>query len=273
MKKKYVLIIGKSPSKGARSPILWNKVFKKKKIDCKMSALDIPSKNILKKKFIKLQKDKYFLGGAITTPYKEDIAKLLKNRLTPEAKKIKAVNCLFRKKNILYGTNTDGEAAVEILVKSFGNIQDKRILLIGFGGAGKAIAAYLSVAIRKKNSLNILIKNNKKYKSNYIFINYRNLKLGNYDIIINATSMGFDNKRNLSPLSQYDIINFKPNCFIFDIIYNPKKTKFINMCKKHYFKTKNGLDMNLRQAAIAFKYTIKVPKIGKIKKIMEIMTK
>ena len=49
MKKKYVLIIGKSPSKGARSPILWNKVFKKKKIDCKMSALDIPSKNILKK--------------------------------------------------------------------------------------------------------------------------------------------------------------------------------------------------------------------------------
>ena len=44
---------------------------------------------IFLKKFIKLQKDKYFLGGAITTPYKEDIAKLLKNRLTPEAKKLK----------------------------------------------------------------------------------------------------------------------------------------------------------------------------------------
>ena len=85
--------------------------------------------------------------------------------------------------------------------------------------------------------------------------------------------MGFDNKRNLSPLSEYDIINFKPNCFIFDIIYNPKKTKFLNMCKKRYFKTKNGLDMNLRQAAIAFKYTIKVPKISNIRKIMEIMTK
>ena len=134
------------------------------------------AKIFLKKKFIKLQKDKYFLGGAITTPYKEDIAKLLKNRLTPEAKKLKQ-STVYLEKNILYGTNTDGEAAVESLVKSFGNIQDKKILLIGFGGAGKAIAAYLSVAIRKKNSLNILIKNNKKYKSNYIFINYRNLKL------------------------------------------------------------------------------------------------
>ena len=45
------------------------------------------------------------------------------------------------------------------------------------------------------------------------------------------------------------------------------------MCKKRYFKTKNGLDMNSRQAAIAFKYTIRVPKISNIRKIMEIMTK
>ena len=51
MKKNYTLIIGKSPSKGARSPTLWNKVFKKKKIDCEMFPLDVSNSKILKKNF------------------------------------------------------------------------------------------------------------------------------------------------------------------------------------------------------------------------------
>ena len=226
MKKSYVLIIGKSPSKGARSPILWNKVFKKKKIDCEMFPLDVSNSKILKKKFYELENDKFFLGGAVTTPYKEDIAKLLKNNLTYQAKKIKAVNCLFKKKGILYGTNTDGEAALESLKKKFGSIKDKKILLIGFGGAGKAIAAYLSHYLKNKKNLNILVRNKKKYKSNYNFFNYKSVKFNKYDIVINATSVGFDDKTKFSPLSKNEISNLKPGCNIFDIIYNPKKPNF-----------------------------------------------
>ena len=202
MKKSYVLIIGKSPSKGARSPILWNKVFKKKKIDCEMFPLDVSNSKILKKKFYELKDDKFFLGGAVTTPYKEDIAKLLKNNLTFQAKKIKAVNCLFKKKGVLYGTNTDGEAALESLKSKFGSIKDKKILLIGFGGAGKAIAAYLSHHLKNKKNLNILVRNKKKYKSNYTFYNYKSVKFNKYDIIVNATSVGFDDKKKFSPLSK-----------------------------------------------------------------------
>lgn len=271
MKKNYVLIIGRSPSRGARSPILWNKVFKKKKIDCEMFPLDVFNNKILKKKFYELKKDKFFLGGAVTTPYKEDIAKLLGNNLTCQAKKIKAVNCLFRKKGILYGTNTDGEAALDSLKIKFGSIKDKKILLIGFGGAGKAIAAYLSYHVREKKNLNILVKNTKKYKSSYIFFNYKNVNFIRYDIIINATSIGFDDKKKLSPLTETKILKLKPKCNIFDIIYNPKKTKFLKICEKKNFNTLNGLDMNLRQAAIAFKYTIKSSKTKNIKEIMKIM--
>lgn len=273
MKKNYVLIIGRSPSKGARSPILWNKVFKKKKIDCEMIPLDVYNYKMLKKKFYELKKDKFFLGGAVTTPYKEDIAKLLKNNLTYQAKNIKAVNCLFRKKDVLYGTNTDGEAALESLKKKFGLIKDKKILLIGFGGAGKAIAAYLSHHLKNKKNLSILVKNKKKYKANYSFFNYKSVILNKYDIIINSTSLGFDDKKKLSPLSKNEISNLKSKCNIFDIIYNPKKTKFLKICEKKNFNTLNGLDMNLRQAAIAFNYTINSSKIEKINEIMEIMAK
>ena len=273
MKKNYVLIIGRSPSKGARSPILWNRVFKKKKINCEMFPLDVSNNKILKKKFHELKNDKFFLGGAITTPYKEDIAKLLKNNLTYQAKKIKAVNCLFKKKGVLYGTNTDGEAALDSLKKKFGSIEDKKILLIGFGGAGKAIAAYLSSDVSNKKNLNILIKNTKKYKFNYTFFNYESVKFNKYDIILNATSIGFDDKKRLSPLSETKILKLKPKCNIFDIIYNPKKTEFLRMCEKKNFNTLNGLDMNLRQAAIAFNYTIKSSKTKKIKELMKIMVK
>ena len=70
--KKYSLIIGLNPSKGARSPTLWNKVYKNLKINCKMYPADISKKNL--SKFIEeIKKDKNFVGSAVTMPYKEDI--------------------------------------------------------------------------------------------------------------------------------------------------------------------------------------------------------
>ena len=59
MKKNYTLIIGKSPSKGARSPTLWNKVFKKK-IDCEMFPLDVSNSKILKKNLKNLKMINFF---------------------------------------------------------------------------------------------------------------------------------------------------------------------------------------------------------------------
>jgi len=121
--------------------------------------------------------------------------------------------------------------------------------------------------------LNILVKNKKKYKSDYIFVNHETVTLDKYDIVINATTLGFDNRKKMSPLSKSKISKLKSKCFIFDIIYNPSKTEFLKRCKRNKLKTLNGLDMNLRQAAIAFKYTIKAFKTYKAKKIMKIMAK
>ena len=71
-KKKYSLIIGEEPSKGARSPKLWNRAYKIHKISNRMYTADVKKKRI-KKLIAKLIKDKNFSAAAITNPYKEII--------------------------------------------------------------------------------------------------------------------------------------------------------------------------------------------------------
>jgi shikimate dehydrogenase len=259
--KKYTSIIGLSPSKGARSPKLWNRAYKKYGIKNEMVPFDVTSKNL--SKLVKfLNKDSNFIGGCITVPYKEKIFKLLKNNITKASKKIGAVNCLFRdKKGRLVGTNTDGEAAIASFKKKFGNVKNEKILLMGVGGAGKAVASYFSSEIGKKNNLTILgrSKNSKafsqKIKANWS--NFRELKklnLEKFEIIINCTSLGFGKKKNNSPIENKKFKLFSRKAKIFDIIYDPKKTKFLKIAEKCKLKSLNGLDMNLRQAVLAFGY-------------------
>ena len=141
--KKFCAIIGSNPSKGARSPLLWNAAFKKTKVDNIMIALDCKSSNIYN--LLKtLEKTESFTGGAITSPFKENTAKWLGKNTTKESQKIGAINCIFRNNsNKLSGTNTDGEAAIISMKRKFGTLRNKKIIILGNGGTAKAIIAYL----------------------------------------------------------------------------------------------------------------------------------
>ena len=131
--RKYSLIIGETPSAGARSPKLWNKVYKKLKKKIKMFPADVQKKNLYSLiRFLK--SDNLFLGSAITTPYKEIILKYL-NFCSPESRIIGSVNTLKKRGNKLEGYNTDFYGVINSL-KFFKN--KKRILILGCGGAGKA---------------------------------------------------------------------------------------------------------------------------------------
>ena len=71
-KRKYALIIGETPSRGARSPKLWNRIYKKYKDHTKMFPADVSIQN-LKKLMCYLKFDNLFIGSAVTAPYKEKI--------------------------------------------------------------------------------------------------------------------------------------------------------------------------------------------------------
>ena len=128
---KYSLIIGETPSAGARSPKLWNKVYKKFKKEIKMFPADVQKKNLYSLiRFLK--SDNLFLGSAITTPYKEIILKYL-NFCSVESRIIGSVNTLKKKGNKLEGYNTDFFFFFNYL-KSFKN--KKIIFILCCGGAG-----------------------------------------------------------------------------------------------------------------------------------------
>ena len=87
----FCVILGLNPSKGARSPTLWNRVFSAEKKKIKMLPLDVNPES-LEELFFCLQEHKNCLGGAIAVPYKEVMFQLLKNQLSTEIVNIGAVN-------------------------------------------------------------------------------------------------------------------------------------------------------------------------------------
>lgn len=271
---KFVVIIGKSPSKGARSPKLWNNAYKELDKKIKMFPLDV-SQNNLKKLINHLKKNKNFLGGSVTVPYKQKIFEILKNNSSQEAKKIGAINCIYRVKNSLKVTNTDGEGSVEGFKKNFKNIKIKKILILGCGGAGKAVSTYFS-SLKSTKELVILSRKSKdknfskKIKAKWLNRKKINFVDNDFDLIINCTTLGFEKKINKTPLSKKYLSLFKNKPIIYDIIYNPVETKLIKIAKSLNLKCVNGLNMNLYQAALAFNYVNHSNlKLDKIKKIMK----
>ena len=134
----FSVILGISPSKGARSPLLWNKVYNRERKNIQMIPLDVRPENI-KAVFELLECNPKCLGGAIAVPYKETIFKFIEDQLPENIKQIGAVNCFYRQKkdskNKFTGTNTDGEAALDPIYDII-NDRPTTIAVLGFGGAG-----------------------------------------------------------------------------------------------------------------------------------------
>ncbi len=256
----FCTIIGISPSKGARSPVLWNKVFSAEKKKIKMIPLDVEPHRV-EELFYSLQDNKQCLGGAIAVPYKEVMFGLTKNQLSPEVQNIGAINCFFRKDNLLSnkftGTNTDGEASLDPITHLLEKTDKKNIALIGMGGSGKAIWAFLNKKFGRHHTITSF--NRTKIENlngpRVLELEKFELFLPTFDLVINATSAGSYNDLNSTPFDIGILKTAKADCVIYDIIYDPLKTKLILASEDRGLKTINGLRMNLIQAVLAYKYT------------------
>ena len=286
----YTLILGENPSKGARSPLLWNKTYKHFKINQKMYPRDIPL-NSFDYEIPQIFDDELFLGGAVAVPYKEKIINFTHNK-----KEIlegpQAVNCLVRKENKLVGYNTDGIATVSILEKKIKMASLEQIILLGTGGMAKAVASELARKYSKINmyifdrNLNCLIFKNGKLKKIKHTLD-RSLNT----LIINCSSVGFINNVKIGKtnkqileihpfLTQYKLENnhinqcistlksFKNLKFILDVIYQPDKTLLLKIADYLGVNSQNGLEINLLQAAISFQKVYPNQKLNEIYEIM-----
>ena len=272
-----LLVIG-NPIRHSKSPLIHNFWLKEKKINCAYKSLLVNSQNL--KGIIQKIKKGEILGINITLPFKQEIQQYV-DFTDDDATYSGAINTIYKKKDKIIGTNTDGIGFVNSLkYDSNINLYGKNVFLIGAGGAARGIIFSLinhkiqkliitNRSIEKTNNLVFDIKKQTNF-NNIIIQEWSDKNVeSQMDILINTTSYGMKKNEELN-------INFndnRKNLVVYDIIYSPSQTYFLQKAKNYGFKTYNGSGMLVRQAAESFQkwFDIKISE-KEIKKAISLIT-
>ncbi len=250
--KKY-FIIG-NPISHSLSPTLHNYWFKKYKINAEYKTIKADKKNI--PEVIKKIREKEISGINITLPFKQLVIPFL-DKLVNYAKETNSVNTVYlNSENLVVGDNTD---VFGIQAGYFNQIINEKAikpktLILGAGG----VAPSVILALNKSNIDNICLINRTFEKSIFLKKRFQNIKIEkwdniqsvvkNFDIIINATSLGLKNGEEFN----FIFNNYKKSMIYIDTVYNPIETKMIKQLKLNNIKTFNGLNMFLYQGQKSF---------------------
>jgi shikimate dehydrogenase len=191
-----------------------------------------------------LAETKGLKGLNVTIPYKEQIIPYL-DKLSKNAKTIGAVNTIvFSKKKKLKGYNTDYYGFKKSL-KPLLEEHHKKALILGTGGASKAVA----FALRKlKIEFDFVSRTPSEYELSYDEVNED--IFDEYQIIINTTPVGTHPNIEDCPALDYSL--FTPKHIAFDLVYNPEETSFLSKAKAQGATIKNGYEMLVFQAEKAW---------------------
>jgi len=190
-------------------------------------------------------KNKCFNAINITVPYKEKVLEYL-DELDHSVKKIQACNCIVNENGILKGYNTDYGGFKYLIKNSNVDLTNKKVCVLGNGGAAKSIIAVLKEQAIKEL---IIVKQNPSEET----LTYQQLYQYHCDIdlIVNTSYVGMypNNYDNLIDLSKFYQLET-----VIDIIYNPLHTQLIVDAKSRGLRTVGGLKMLVAQAIIAMEY-------------------
>ena len=251
MKKKSFAIIG-NPIAHSLSPILHNYWFSKYKIEADYFLLNVKEEDL--KDVIKKIRKKELDGINITLPYKKKIVPFL-DQLINDAKYTSSVNTVYlNENNIVVGENTDVFGLQAAYLKEIVNIESKKALVIGAGGVSPSVI--FSLEKSKVRNISIINRTHEKsifLKKKFNFLNILDWnvlekEINNFDIIVNATSLGLKNGEDF----KFNFKNVKRNLIYIDTIYNPIETKTLKFLKESKIKTFNGLDMFIYQGQKSF---------------------
>ena len=205
--------------------------FEKENLNCVYSNFDI--ENISHVKLI-LQDDT-INGYTVTIPYKEEIIKFL-DEIDEAAKTLGAVNTIKKINNKYIGFNTDFIGFEKSLIGLIENKKPENALILGSGGASKAIKYVL-----KRLNINYSTVSRKEGKSEFIYENLNEVILNKFKIIINCSPVGTFPNINNCPNIPYEFLT--KDHILYDLVYNPIESLFLKKGRKLGCKTKNGLEM------------------------------
>mgnify|MGYP005811332123 CR=1 FL=1 len=186
-------------------------------------------------------------GLNVTIPYKEQVIRYL-DEVDGFAKKIGAVNVIKIKDGKLKGYNTDSDAFLETVEKWLPKDKTFKALILGTGGSSKAVQEAL-----KKLKIKFNVVSREAGKGDYVYEDLaKNPKLITESLlIINTTPLGMSPKTEAMPPIDYELIG--PDHYVYDLIYNPARTMFLQKAEMRNATIKNGLEMLHVQAEKSWK--------------------
>jgi len=192
-----------------------------------------------------VQKNPQLKGLNVTFPFKEQIIKYL-SKIIGVAKEIEAVNVISIQNQMLIGYNTDVDAFRMSLQKILRNTNDTSSLILGNGGASKAIQQAL-----RQMHIPFQIVTRIKQKDNLTYDELNKDIMGNCNLIINTTPLGTFPHTDVCPEIPYNHLTREH--LLYDLVYNPSETLFMKNGVKEGARISNGYDMLKIQAELTWK--------------------
>jgi shikimate dehydrogenase len=244
------------PAKHSLSPVMHNAAFNSLGIEAQYGTFDVAENELAK--FMDQVKHSPINGVSVSLPHKEVVMEYL-NEIDEDARKIGAVNTVHNRGGNLYGYNTDYLGCNRALLEVFDDLKRKKIVVLGAGGAARAVAYGVM-----KEGANVIIANRTRAKADRVAIEFAEMfesdihsadldDMVGGDILIHATSIwtkGEEPDVNMPDFCFPDYLeNFK---LVMDITYPPLNTPLILSCKDMGLPHLTAEKMLLYQAAAQF---------------------
>lgn len=258
---KIVGVIG-HPIKHSFSPFMHNKAFDMLNLDYVYLPFDIPTQYL--KGAVSGMVTFNMAGLNVTLPHKEKVIEFL-NDVSEEASVIGAVNTIVNENGILHGYNTDVHGIIESLNPFRDEITNQEISVIGAGGASRSVIYTLirHFKVRRINIINRTLQIAESLKDYFQSkMLYKSIKT--YELLPPDVTRIFRKSKliiNTTPIGMFPEVDdaattiaksFKEGHIVFDVIYNPYKTKFLQIAESQGARVVSGLTMFVEQGAKSF---------------------
>lgn len=256
-----------NPVEHSLSPQMQNAAFEACKIKMQYARFQISPNEL--ENALKVVRELDFIGVNLTVPHKIPAVGFLRE-LDENARRIGAVNGIAISENKMRGFNTDGRGFSRAIREEFSvDLRDLRVLVLGAGGAARAIALQCA----RENCERLVIANRTLEKATALVEELRvffagpkvlgpvprlqavpweeaafRFQIANLDLIVNATPLGLS-RADASPLPARLLA---PHLMIYDTVYSNNRTPFVSAALEAGARAANGLSMLLHQGALAF---------------------
>ncbi|MHC1609897.1 MAG: shikimate dehydrogenase [Candidatus Methanofastidiosia archaeon] len=200
-------------------------------------------------------------GANVTYPLKSRIVKHL-DKISDEAASIGAVNTVYVRDGMLIGENTDGIGCLDALTEKCKKLDDKNVVVIGAGGAARAVAVSLvshttadimiiNRGIENARKLSNILKDIRGGSIGYGDMSFFKKQMDGVDIIINCTTVGMRSMGDATlPITNNKL---HKDMVVMDLVYDPQVTPLLAEARKAGCGTIGGIDMLVFQGAHSFK--------------------